>query len=83
MSLVLCGLAVYKLAQILDSLTPREAMPWVKLLVVAGLSFGAAAIAALDDLLISGFAVATIAGAVHSLLRLLTLLGDRASRNQR
>lgn len=81
--LILSGLAVYKAAQVLDALSPREAMPWVKLLVVTALSYGAATLANLDHLLISGLAVATLAGAVHSVLRLLTLLGDRASRQTR
>lgn len=80
---IISALAVYKTAQVLDSLSPREAMPWVKLLIVTALSYAAAGLARLDDLLISGLAVATLAGAVHSVLRLVTLLGDRASRQTR
>lgn len=78
MELVLCGLAVYKLAQILDSLTPREAMPWVKLLLVTALSYGSVLLIHADTPLISGLAVATLAGTAHTVLRMLTLIGDRA-----
>lgn len=81
--MIISALAVYKAAQLLDALSPREAMPWVKLIVVIALSYGAAALADLDGLLISGLAVATLAGAAHSVLRLITLLGDRASKQAR
>ena len=83
MTLIICGLAVYKAAQLLDALSPREAMPWVKLLVVILLSYGAVLLAQPDNLLISGLSVATLAGAVHTVLRLLTLLGDRAIKHTR
>ena len=76
MSLILASLAVYKLMQALDALTPREAMPWVKVLAGVVLGYGAAAIARLEHLAISGLAVATLAGSVHAVLRLLTLAGD-------
>jgi hypothetical protein len=33
-----------------------------------------------EDLLISGLAIATLSGTVHSVLRLLTLSGDSAHR---
>ena len=81
--MILCALAVYKLAQILDSLSPREAMPWVKLLVVAALSYGATFLMGLENPLISGLSVATLAGAVHTVLRVMTLLGDRAQKQTR
>jgi hypothetical protein len=83
MNLVLCALAVYKVAQLLDALSPREAMPWVKLLAVTLISYGAAAMGNLENLLISGLAVATLAGATHTLLRVLTLTGDRAGKPPR
>jgi hypothetical protein len=80
MLLLICSLAVYKLVQVIDSLLPKEPMPWVKLLASVALSYGAAAIAGLDDLGISGLAVATVAGGIHALLRLLTLTGDYTQR---
>lgn len=80
MSLVIASLAVYKLMQALDALTPREAMPWVKVLAGVALGYGAAAIAQLDDLVLSGLAVATLAGSVHAVLRLVTLVGDLARK---
>jgi hypothetical protein len=81
--MIICALAVYKLAQILDSLMPKEAMPWVKLLVVTALSYGATFLMGLENPLISGLSVATLAGVVHTLLRLMTLLGDRAQKQTR
>ena len=83
MELVLCALAVYKLVQILDALSPKEAMPWVKVLVSTALAYGAGAIMGVDDLLIQGLAIATVAGATHTLLRLTTLVGDRTRRTTR
>lgn len=83
MKLLLCALAVYKAVQILDALTPKEAMPWVKVLVSTIISFGAAALIGTGNLIIYGFAVATVAGTVHTVLRLLTLLGDRNRRPNR
>ena len=32
MELVILGLVVYKIVQMLDLLSPKEAMPWVKVL---------------------------------------------------
>lgn len=83
MSLLLCALAVYKVVQILDALTPKEAMPWVKVMVSTVISFGAAALMGTGNLVIYGFAVATVAGTVHTVLRLLTLMGDRNRRPNR
>lgn len=83
MDLIICGLAVYKFVQILDSLTPKEAMPWVKVLVSTIVSFGASALYGADNLLLHGFAVATVAGTVHTVLRAVTLLGDRHRRTTR
>lgn len=80
MELLVCSLAVYKVIQVIDSLLPREPMPWVKLLAGVAASYGAAALMGLDDLGISGLAVATVAGATHSLLRWATLAGDYAQR---
>lgn len=80
MTYFLAGLAVYKAVQLLDSLSPREAMPWVKVLVGIALGYGAAVITGMDDIAIAGLAVATIASGCHSVLRLVTLLGDMALR---
>jgi len=80
MSLIIASLAVYKVMQTLDALTPREAMPWVKVLAGIALGYGAAALARLDDLLLSGLAVAALAGSVHAVLRLVTLVGDLARK---
>lgn len=80
MSYLLAGFAVYKLMQLLNCLTPREAMPWVKVLfgIVAG--YGTAFIINLPDKWTSGLAVATIASACHGVLRLITFHGDLAGR---
>lgn len=80
MEYLVCSLAVYKLMQALDALAPREAMPWVKVLAGIVLGYGAAAIARLDHVLLSGLAVATLAGSVHAVLRLVTLVGDLARK---
>jgi hypothetical protein len=80
MSLIIASLAVYKVMQTLDALTPREAMPWVKVLAGIALGYGAAALARLDDVLLSGLAVAALAGSVHAVLRLVTLVGDLARK---
>jgi len=74
---------VYKVVQILDALTPKEAMPWVKVIVSTLISFGAAALMGTGNLIIYGFAVATVAGSVHTVLRLVTLMGDRNRRPNR
>lgn len=55
-------------------------MPWVKIIAGAVLSVGASALADLDDVVLSSIAVATLAGAVHGVLRMLTFLGDLAAR---
>jgi hypothetical protein len=80
MELLVAGLAVYKLIQFLDSLLPKEPMPWVNLTASIAAGYGAAAVAGLDDIWISGLSVATVAGATHALLRLATLVGDMAQR---
>jgi hypothetical protein len=80
MNYIIAGLAVYKLIQVLDLLTPREAMPWVKVVVAVALSYGISFVVQIDELWTSGLVVATLAGATHTLLRLLTLTGDMAQR---
>jgi hypothetical protein len=80
MTYVIAGLAVYKLIQVLDLLTPREAMPWVKVVLAVALSYGISFVVQIEELWTSGLVVATLAGATHTLLRLLTLTGDMAQR---
>lgn len=80
MELFVTGIAVYKLIQLIDSLLPKEPMPWVKLAASIGAGYGAAAVAGLDNIWVSGLAVSTVAGAAHALLRLATLVGDMAQR---
>ena len=80
MSYMLAGFAVYKLMQLLNTLTPKEAMPWVKVLVGIVFGYGVSFIINLPDKWTSGLVVATIASACHGLLRLVTLHGDLAAR---
>lgn len=80
MEILLCSLAVYKFVQIAEALSPREPMPWVKLLFTVAISYISMAIISPHNLWFMGLAVATIAGTVHSTLRLLTLAGDMAYR---
>lgn len=76
----IAALAVYKTLQIILSLLPREVQPWVKVLAGTVLAFGATAISGVDNFVLSALAVATLAGAAHTVLRLLTYLGDLALR---
>jgi hypothetical protein len=76
MNYIICALAVYKVLQIIESLLPKEVMPWVKVLAGTVLSYITIFIVPFDDRWLSGLAVATLAGMVHTLLRLLTLMGD-------
>lgn len=80
MELLLCALAVYKFVQIAEALSQREPMPWVKVVFSVAVSYGAAALLQMQDLWMSGLVVATVAGTVHTMLRLLTLVGDMAYR---
>lgn len=80
MSYLLAGLAVYKLLQLLNALTPKEAMPWVKIVAGVALGYVASFVLNLPDKWTSGLAVATIASACHGLLRIITLHGDLAAR---
>jgi len=80
MDILISSLAVYKVVQVLDSLSPREAMPWVKILLGVLLSYPAGLLMGVEDLLMSGLAIATLSGTVHSVLRWFTLSGDAAHR---
>jgi hypothetical protein len=80
MNYIIGALAVYKIVQLLDALSPKEAMPWVKVLV--GIVFGyiVSFVTHMDDRWTSGLAVATLAGTCHGVLRFITLIGDSAGR---
>ncbi len=77
---ILGALAVYKIVHVIDLLTPKEAMPWVKVVFSLLVSFIIAFVLQVDNVFVAGCAIATIAGTVHTLLRLLVLLGDMAQR---
>lgn len=79
---VIAGLAVYKLVQILDAVSPKEAMPWVKILVATLLSYGAAALLGIDRWWIAGLTIATIASACHGVMRVVMLWGDYLLRKR-
>jgi hypothetical protein len=83
MSYLLAGLAVYKLMQLLNSLTPREAMPWVKVLTGIILGYAIAIPFSVPDRWTSGLVVATIASACHGVLRCITLFGDMALKKSK
>jgi hypothetical protein len=80
MTFLLCSLAAYKVLQVADALTPKEAMPWVKVVFGVVVGYGAAFSLHLYNPWISGLAIATASGIVHSVLRLLTYVGDAAHR---
>ena len=80
MTFILCSLAAYKVIQVADSLTPKEAMPWVKVLFGIAVGYAFAIPLGLHNPWISGLAIATASGTVHSVLRLLTYVGDAAHR---
>lgn len=80
MDYLIAGLATYKAVHVLDILSPRNAMPWVKVVVTVLLSYGAVAILSIPDVWTSGLAVATIASACHAIMRLITLWGDYVYR---
>ena len=80
MTYLLAALAVYKIVQFLDAMLPKEAMPWVKVSVGIILGYAISAVLHTGDMWTSGLVVATLAGAVHGILRLITLLGDVAAR---
>ena len=78
--LLIASLAVYKVVQVADALSPREAMPWVKVLFGVALGYPAAIIAGVNNVTLGGLTVATMAGTIHALLRLVTLTGDMARK---
>jgi hypothetical protein len=78
MTYIFAALAVYKTIQLIDALTPKEAMPWVKILVSIVLGYAAQFAFQVDNYAVGGFVIAALAGAIHAVLRLLTLWGDVA-----
>ena len=79
-NLLLSGLAVYKVVQITESLLPRNVVPYVKLLYALVLSLGVSFVTPCTNHILYSLAIATLSGAVHSVLRLITLIGDHMSR---
>lgn len=80
MNYLLAALAVYKTIQLIDSLTPKEAMPWVKILVSVALGYALQYPAQVSNYFIGGLVIAALAGVVHAVLRLITLWGDVAQK---
>jgi membrane associated rhomboid family serine protease len=78
METLLAALAVYKLIQFFKALLPKKPMPWVTLLFSLTLGILAAAYIRADDWLLYGLAIATLSGACHAVLRVITLHGDLA-----
>lgn len=78
MELLLAALAVYKVVQILDLFLTKEPMPWVKVVATLLISYALVLILWTDVIWLHGLVVATIAGIVHSLIRMITLMGDMA-----
>lgn len=78
--ILIAALAVYKALQVVLVLLPREVQPWVKTVAGVLLALAAAALAGVDNFVLSALCIATLAGAAHSLLRLVTYLGDLAMR---
>jgi hypothetical protein len=66
--------------QFLNIMTPKEAMPWVKVLVGILLGYSVSFVTNLPDKWVSGLVVATLASACHGVLRIITLHGDLAAR---
>ena len=78
MELIVGALAVYKVVQLLDLLTPKEAMPWVKVVFTLALSYAVVFILWTTNPWVDGLAVATLAGATHAIIRMFLLMGDMA-----
>jgi|APGre2960657404_1045060.scaffolds.fasta_scaffold25506_2 hypothetical protein len=78
MDLLFAALAVYKVVQILDLFLTKEPMPWVKVLTTLVMSYVAVLVLWTEVIWLHGLVVATIAGIVHSLIRMITLMGDMA-----
>lgn len=80
MTILIGGLAVYKAIHVLTTLLPKELSAWVTVFVGVVLGIGASWWLSENNVLLSGLAMATIAGATQSVLRLVTLTGDLSLR---
>lgn len=83
MLFLLGALAVYKTVQVINALLPRPVMPWVTVLMGVVLAIPLGFALRLDYPLVSGLAMATVAGTTHTTLRMLTYLGDMALKKSR
>lgn len=84
---LVCALAVYKTLHVILALLTREVMPWVKVTAGVILSVVSVGLVFLSSdahfeygVVLSALAVATLAGLTHTVIRLLTYLGDMAAR---
>jgi hypothetical protein len=78
MELLFAALAVYKIIQISDLVIPKEPMPWVKVVATLVVSYVVVVVLWTDVIWIHGLVVASIAGIIHSLVRMIILMGDMA-----
>jgi len=78
MELLFAALAVYKFVQIIDMLLPKEPMPWVKVVATLVISYIVVVVLWTEKMWMDGLVVATLAGIVHSVIRMITLMGDMA-----
>jgi hypothetical protein len=78
MEYIFVALAVYKFIQLVDLLLPKDPMPWVKVFATTVVSYIGVGVLQTDRIWIDGLVVATLAGIVYSLVRLITLMGDMA-----
>lgn len=80
MAIVIGGLAVYKSIHVLTVLIKPGLDAWLKVTLGVLLGVGAAWWLGENNVLLSGLAMSTIAGATQSVLRLVTLTGDLSLR---
>lgn len=80
MTLLIGGLAVYKVIHIITSALPKKLNGWVIVLSGAILGIITSVFISSENVVFSGLAMATIASATHSVLRLVTLVGDSSIR---
>ena len=78
MELLFAALAVYKFVQVIDMLLPKEPMPWVKVVATLVISYIIVVVLWTEKMWMDGLVVATLAGIVHSVIRMITLMGDMA-----
>lgn len=76
----IAALAVYKVIHVITSLLSKKLAPWVLVLAGVVFGFGAALMYRPSSFVLSALAIATLAGIVHSVIRLLIYVGDMALR---